>query len=41
VVTGGNLLEGGEGYESKVVNGIVQSASPWACPDVGFLHEQS
>jgi len=39
LVAGGNLLGGGEGYESKVVNGIVQSARLWACPDVGFLHE--
>ena len=39
LVAGGNLLGGGEGYESKAVNGIVQSARLWACPDVGFLHE--
>jgi hypothetical protein len=37
----GPLIGGGQGNVPQVLKRIVESACLGACPDVGFLHEQS
>jgi hypothetical protein len=37
----GTLIGGGKEDMPQFLKGIVQSACLWACPDVGFQHEQS
>ena len=37
----GPLIGGGQGDVPQVLKGIVQRACLWACPGVGFQHEQS